>query len=49
MAVTDEAIEKIKDMIVGGEFRPGDRLAKEPELARRLGFRAIRCARPCAP
>lgn len=38
MALTDEAIEKIKDMIVSGELHPGDRLPKEPELARRLGL-----------
>jgi len=38
MALTDEAITKIKDMIVSGELRPGDRLPKEPELAVRLGL-----------
>jgi GntR family transcriptional repressor for pyruvate dehydrogenase complex len=38
MAVTDEAILKIKEMIVGGELKPGDRLPKEPELAARLGL-----------
>ncbi len=38
MPVTDEAIEKIKGMIVDGELRPGDRLPKEPELAERLGL-----------
>ncbi|WP_031469703.1 FadR/GntR family transcriptional regulator [Sciscionella sediminilitoris] len=38
MPVTDEAIEKIKGMIVSGELRPGDRLPKEPELARQLGL-----------
>lgn len=38
MAVTDEAILKIKEMIVGGELRPGDRLPKEAELAERLGL-----------
>jgi DNA-binding FadR family transcriptional regulator len=38
MALTDEAIEKIKDMIISGELRPGDRLPKEPELAARLGL-----------
>ncbi len=38
MAVTDEAIEQIKDMIVSGELRPGDRLPKENELAERLGL-----------
>jgi DNA-binding FadR family transcriptional regulator len=38
MAVTDEAIEKIKAMIVSGELRPGDRLPREPDLAERLGL-----------
>lgn len=38
MALTDEAIEKIKAMIVGGELGPGDRLPREVELAERLGL-----------
>ncbi|MFE3881978.1 FadR/GntR family transcriptional regulator [Streptomyces lydicus] len=38
MAVTDEAIEKIKGMIVSGAVRPGDRLPKESELAAELGL-----------
>ena len=38
MAVTDEAIEKIKEMIVSGSLRPGDRLPKESELAAVLGL-----------
>jgi DNA-binding FadR family transcriptional regulator len=38
MAVTDEAIEKIKGMIVSGALRPGDRLPKESELASGLGL-----------
>lgn len=38
MAVTDEAIEKIKAMIVSGELSPGDRLPPEKELAERLGL-----------
>ncbi|GAA0910561.1 FadR/GntR family transcriptional regulator [Streptomyces thermoalcalitolerans] len=38
MAVTDEAIEKIKSMIVSGALRPGDRLPKESELAAELGL-----------
>lgn len=38
MAVTDEAITKIKDMIVSGELRPGDRLPREKELSERLGL-----------
>jgi GntR family transcriptional repressor for pyruvate dehydrogenase complex len=38
MALTDEAIERIKSMIVSGELRPGDRLPKEADLAERLGL-----------
>ncbi len=38
MAVTDEAIVKIKEMIVSGELRPGDRLPKEADLAAHLGL-----------
>jgi GntR family transcriptional repressor for pyruvate dehydrogenase complex len=38
VAVTDEAIDKIKEMIVSGELRPGDRLPKEADLADRLGL-----------
>ena len=38
MAVTDEAIEKIKAMIVAGDLRPGDRLPREADLAERLGL-----------
>ncbi len=38
MAVTDEAIEKIKTMIVSGQLAPGDRLPPEKELAERLGL-----------
>jgi GntR family transcriptional regulator, transcriptional repressor for pyruvate dehydrogenase complex len=38
VAVTDEAIEKIKAMIVAGELRPGDRLPREADLAERLGL-----------
>jgi DNA-binding FadR family transcriptional regulator len=38
LAVTDEAIVKIKDMIVSGELRPGSRLPKEADLADRLGL-----------
>jgi GntR family transcriptional regulator, transcriptional repressor for pyruvate dehydrogenase complex len=38
VAVTDEAIEKIKEMIVSGTLRPGDRLPKESELAADLGL-----------
>lgn len=38
MAVTDEAILKIKDMIVSGELGPGSRLPPEGELSERLGL-----------
>lgn len=38
MAVTDAAIDKIKQMIVSGELAPGDRLPKEADLAERLGL-----------
>jgi GntR family transcriptional repressor for pyruvate dehydrogenase complex len=38
VAVTDEAIEKIKDMIVRGELGPGSRLPPEKDLAERLGL-----------
>ena len=38
MAVTDEAIEKIKAMIVDGTLRAGDRLPKEADLAAELGL-----------
>ncbi|MFF9478985.1 FadR/GntR family transcriptional regulator [Streptomyces sp. NPDC014733] len=38
MGVTDEAIEKIKGMIVSGTLRPGDRLPRESELAAELGL-----------
>ncbi|WP_447001902.1 FadR/GntR family transcriptional regulator [Saccharothrix isguenensis] len=38
MPVTDEAIEKIKGMIVSGELGPGDKLPREADLAERLGL-----------
>lgn len=38
MAVTDEAIEKIKAMIVSGALRAGDRLPREADLAAELGL-----------
>jgi GntR family transcriptional regulator, transcriptional repressor for pyruvate dehydrogenase complex len=38
MAVTDEAILKIKEMILRGELAPGDRLPPEKELSDRLGL-----------
>jgi len=38
VALTDDAILKIKNMIVSGELRPGDRLPREADLADRLGL-----------
>ncbi len=38
MAVTDEAIEKIKAMITSGALHAGDRLPKEADLAAALGL-----------
>ena len=38
MAVTDEAIVKIKEMLIRGELRPGDRLPPEKELSDALGL-----------
>lgn len=38
MAVTDEAIEKLRAMIVSGQLRPGDRLPREADLAVTLGL-----------
>ncbi|GAA4227504.1 GntR family transcriptional repressor for pyruvate dehydrogenase complex [Streptosporangium album] len=38
MAVTDAAIDKIKQMILSGELSPGSRLPKEADLAERLGL-----------
>ncbi|MET0520858.1 MAG: FadR/GntR family transcriptional regulator [Jiangellaceae bacterium] len=38
MALTDDAIGKIKQMIASGELRPGDRLPREADLAVRLGL-----------
>lgn len=37
MALTDDAIAKIKEMIATGRLGPGDRLPREPELAAQLG------------
>lgn len=37
-SVTDQAIEKIKDMILSGEFSPGTKLPREHDLAARLGL-----------
>jgi GntR family transcriptional repressor for pyruvate dehydrogenase complex len=38
MAVTDDAILRVKKMIASGELRPGDRLPREADLAQRLGL-----------
>ncbi|RZT59522.1 GntR family transcriptional regulator [Microcella alkaliphila] len=38
MALTDDAMDKIKQMIQEGELRPGDRLPPEQELSARLGL-----------
>jgi GntR family transcriptional repressor for pyruvate dehydrogenase complex len=38
MAVTDQAILKIKEMILSGGLRPGDRLPKEADLGADLGL-----------
>ena len=38
MALTDEAILRIKEMIVSGQLGPGDRLPREADLAETLGL-----------
>jgi GntR family transcriptional repressor for pyruvate dehydrogenase complex len=38
VAVTDEAILRIKEMLLAGELGPGDRLPPEKELSERLGL-----------
>ncbi|RNL62535.1 FadR family transcriptional regulator [Nocardioides marmoriginsengisoli] len=38
MALTDDAIEKIKAMIIDGSLKPGDRLPREADLAEQLGI-----------
>ena len=38
MALTDEAILKIKEMILSGDLKPGDRLPPEKELGEALGL-----------
>ena len=38
MSRTDDAIASIKQMIVAGELKPGDRLPREPDLAKRLNL-----------
>ena len=37
-SVTDDAIDKIRELIVSGAWGPGDRLPKETELAAQLGL-----------
>src|SRR6476469_8715698 len=37
-SVTDEAIERIRDLIVSGEWGPGTRLPREADLAKQLGL-----------
>ena len=38
MALTDDAISKIKNMILDGRLKPGDRLPREADLAEQLGL-----------
>ena len=38
MALTDEAINKIKEMIISGRVRPGEKLPREADLAAELGL-----------
>jgi GntR family transcriptional regulator, transcriptional repressor for pyruvate dehydrogenase complex len=38
MALTDEAISKIKSMILDGRLKPGDKLPREADLAEQLGL-----------
>ncbi len=38
LGLSNEAIDKIKDMIVSGQLRPGDRLPPEQDLAAELGM-----------
>jgi GntR family transcriptional repressor for pyruvate dehydrogenase complex len=37
-SVTDDAIDKIRELIVSGEWGPGDRLPRESDLAAQLGL-----------
>jgi DNA-binding FadR family transcriptional regulator len=37
-AVTEEAIARIREMIIGGQLGPGDRLPREGDLAAALGL-----------
>ena len=38
VAVTDQAILRIKEMLLSGDLRPGDRLPPEKELSEKLGL-----------
>lgn len=38
MALTDDAIDKIKQMIISGRVRPGEKLPREADLAASLGI-----------
>jgi GntR family transcriptional repressor for pyruvate dehydrogenase complex len=38
VALTDDAIDKIRGMILSGELGPGSRLPPEPQLATRMGL-----------
>jgi GntR family transcriptional regulator, transcriptional repressor for pyruvate dehydrogenase complex len=38
VALTDEAILRIKEMIVSGQLKPGDRLPREADLSETLGL-----------
>jgi GntR family transcriptional repressor for pyruvate dehydrogenase complex len=38
MALTDEAILRIREMIQTGELKPGDKIPREPDLAEELGL-----------
>lgn len=46
MAVTDDAIVRVKEMIVSGELKPGDRLRVRLTWQNASGCRATRCAKP---
>src|SRR5258706_5221397 len=37
-SVTEDAIDKIRELIISGSWGPGDRLPKESELAAQLGL-----------
>jgi GntR family transcriptional repressor for pyruvate dehydrogenase complex len=37
MAVTDDAVNKIRELIIAGDLQPGDRLPQESALADQLG------------